>query len=66
MLEATLYTRPGCSLCEKMKQELLRRGYQLHEINIDNDPELKKRYGVDIPVALHPDGSLLAKHRLNP
>ena len=65
MLEATLYTRPGCSLCDKMKQELLRRGYRLREVNIDEDPELKKRYGVDVPVAVLPDGTLLAKHRLD-
>ena len=65
MLEATLYTRPRCSLCEKMKQELLRRGYRLHEMNIDEDPQLKQRYGADIPVAVLPDGTLLAKHRLD-
>lgn len=66
MLEVTLYTRPRCSLCEKMKAELTRRGYRLREVNIDNDPELKQAYGSDIPVAVLPDGTLLAKHRLDP
>ncbi len=65
MLEVTLYTRPGCGLCGEMKQELLRREYQVHEVNIDDDPELKKRYRVDIPVAVLADGTVLAKHRLD-
>lgn len=65
VLEATLYTRPRCSLCDKMKRELIRRGYQLREVNIDEDPQLKQRYGSDIPVAVLPDGTLLAKHRLD-
>jgi hypothetical protein len=62
----TLYSRPGCGLCDEMKQELLRRGYQVREVNIDDDPELKKRYRVDIPVAVLADGTVLAKHRLDP
>ena len=62
--EITLYTRPGCSLCDKMKAGLLDRGYQIREVNIDDDPELTRRYGVDIPVAVRADGTLLAKHRL--
>ena len=65
MLEVTLYTRPGCGLCDEMKQELLRRGYQVRQVNIDDDPELKKRYRVDIPVAVLADGTVLAKHRLD-
>jgi glutaredoxin len=66
MLEATLYTRPRCSLCEKMKAELIKRGYRLREVNVDSDPKLKQTYGADIPVAVLPDGAVLAKHRLDP
>jgi len=65
MLEATLYTRPRCGLCEKMKRELVKRGYQVREVNIDSDPRLKQTYGADIPVAVLPDGTVLAKHRLD-
>ena len=64
--EITLYTRPGCSLCDKMKVALLDRGYRVREVNIDVDPELTRRYGHDIPVAVRADGTLLAKHRLPP
>lgn len=60
----TLYTRPGCSLCDKMKAGLRARGYQVREVNIDSDPELTRRYGLDIPVAVRADGTLVAKHRL--
>lgn len=62
--EIILYTRPGCSLCDKMKAGLHERGYRVREINIDDDAELTRRYGLDIPVAVRADGTLIAKHRL--
>ena len=64
--EITLYTRPGCSLCDKMKAALRERGYHVREVNIDEDPELTRRYGLDIPVAVAVDGTVVAKHRLDP
>jgi glutaredoxin len=52
--DVTLYTRPGCHLCDEAKYAitpLLREfGVTLQEINIDADPVLKERYGWDIPV----------------
>lgn len=66
MLEAILYTRPRCSLCDKMKSELLKRGYRLREVDVDSDERLKQAYGADVPVAVLPDGTVLAKHRLEP
>jgi glutaredoxin len=52
--EVTLYTRPGCHLCEEAKAAiapLLREfGALLREINIENDELLEARYGWDIPV----------------
>ena len=60
----TLYTRPGCSLCDKMKTELEARGHAVEEVNIDLDPELKRKYGRDIPVAVA-DGEEIARHRLD-
>ena len=47
-----------------MRRELIKRGYQLREINIDSDVKLKQTYGADIPVAVLADGTVLAKHRL--
>jgi glutaredoxin len=52
--DVTLYTRPGCHLCDEAKSAispLLREfGAVLREVNIDEDPLLKDRYGLDIPV----------------
>jgi glutaredoxin len=52
--DVTLYTRPGCHLCDDAKSAiaplLQEFGATLHEVNIDNDPVLKERYGWDIPV----------------
>lgn len=54
MLTVTLYTRPGCHLCEQAKLELatLQEEYphRLVEINIEQDDALQKAYGFDIPV----------------
>lgn len=52
--DVTLYTRPGCHLCEDAKRAMapvLREfGAPLREVNIENDAILEERYGVDIPV----------------
>jgi len=66
--DVTLYTRPGCHLCDEAKPAiapLLREfGAALREVNIDADPALKERYGCDIPVIfLGPRKA--AKHRVD-
>jgi glutaredoxin len=67
-LEVTLYTRPGCHLCEDAKavvQPLLREfGATLREVNIDEDSELHQRYGSDIPV-IFLGAHKAAKHRVD-
>jgi Na+:H+ antiporter, NhaC family len=40
------------------------RGYTIDEVNIDEDPELTRRYLLEIPVARRADGTLLAKLQL--
>lgn len=66
--EVTLYTRPGCHLCEEAKvaiAPLLREfGAALREINIENDPVLEERYGWDIPVVFIGPRKA-AKHRVD-
>ena len=53
-VEVVLYTRPGCGLCEEMKEAMRSAGveghYVLREIDIDGERALKKRYGLRIPV----------------
>jgi glutaredoxin len=52
--DVTIYSRPGCHLCEEAKAQiapLLKEfGARLTEINIDEDPELRARYDYDVPV----------------
>lgn len=67
-LDVTLYTRPGCHLCEEAKAAmapLLREaGATLREVNIDADPVLRQRYDYDVPVILL-GARKVAKHRVD-
>jgi glutaredoxin len=67
-LDVTLYSRPGCHLCEAAKAAidplLSEFGATLHEVNIDGDAVLTERYGWDIPV-LFIGARKAAKHRIN-
>jgi glutaredoxin len=66
--DVTLYTRPGCCLCEEAKDAiapLLREaGATLREVNIETDAVLEARYGTDIPV-IFIGGRKVAKHRVD-
>ncbi len=66
--DVTLYTRPGCHLCEEAKAAiaplLQEFGAVLHEVNIDEDVVLKERYGWDIPVIFLGQRKV-AKHRVD-
>lgn len=66
--EVTLYTRPGCHLCEEAKKAitpLLREfGAVLREVNIDREAVLEERYGLDIPV-IFIGARKAAKHRVD-
>jgi glutaredoxin len=67
-LVVTLYTRPGCHLCDEAKLQieplLAEFGAQLREINIDGDPKLREQYNVDVPV-IFVGGRKVAKHRVD-
>ncbi len=67
-LDVTLYTRPGCHLCEEAKEQigpLLRSaGARLSEVNIDADPALRPLYDYDVPVILL-GARKVAKHRVD-
>jgi glutaredoxin len=66
--DVTLYTRPGCHLCEDAKAVIapvLREfGAVLREVNVDEDPVLRQRYGWDIPV-IFIGKRKAAKHRVD-
>lgn len=65
--QVTLYSKPGCHLCEEMKSEIARANcaevFELEEVNIESDPELWTRYRFDIPVLLI-NGVEMFRHRL--
>jgi glutaredoxin len=65
----TIYTRPGCHLCDEAKASIQASGcgeeFTLEEVNIDNDPALHEKYQYDIPVILI-DGTKAFKHRVDP
>jgi hypothetical protein len=52
----TLYSRPGCHLCDDAREVIERvcadLGESYVERSIDGDPDLQERYGEEIPVTL--------------
>lgn len=61
--------RRDCELCEQMLAELERFG-RLHPlppidlIDVDADPQLRRRHGLDVPVLLL-EGTVVCRHRLD-
>ena len=65
MSTVTLYTRPGCHLCddardtlERVRQEV---EFEVEEVNIEDDDALHRAYLERIPV-VHLDGEHLFDH----
>jgi glutaredoxin len=50
----TLYSRPGCHLCDAAREIVARvcadLGEEYAEVSIDDDPALVERFGDEIPV----------------
>ena len=67
--DVTLYSRPGCHLCEEAKEKiapmLKEFGARLTEIDIDEDPDLRARYDYDVPV-IFLGARKVGKHRVDP
>ena len=68
MIALALYTRPGCHLCDEMKEVVTRVARTipliLEEIDISADPQLEALYGLEIPVLIV-DGKKAAKYRIS-
>ena len=66
--DVTIYSRPGCHLCEEAKVQIAplleEYGARLTEINIDEDAELRAIYDYDVPVILL-GARKVAKHRVD-
>ena len=68
MIAVTIYSRPGCHLCDDMKAVVARAiagraDVTIDEIDISSDPALEASYGLEIPVLLV-DGRKIAKYRV--
>jgi glutaredoxin len=69
VISLTIYTRPGCHLCDAMKatvERVVREANvpaELQEVDIRGDAALEARYGLEIPVLLV-DGKKAAKYRI--
>ena len=63
-----LYTRAGCHLCDEMLAAAYpiarRHGAAIDKVDIDADPELRRRYGLAIPVLAMADTEI-CRHRLD-
>ena len=64
----TLYTRAGCHLCDDAKHVLdaARKhvGFELEEIDIDANPELRRLYNDEVPV-IAINGSKAFKYKVS-
>jgi glutaredoxin len=69
VIALTIYSKPGCHLCDDMKAIVDRvvgrwpRPIAVEEIDISRDPALEERYGLEIPVLML-DGTKIAKYRV--
>ena len=69
MIALTLYSRPGCHLCDEMKVVVQRvaqsasKPVTIEVVDISTDPGLETRYGLEIPVLLV-NGRKAAKYRV--
>ncbi len=65
-----LLGRPDCHLCEEMAQALVehfpQEPWQLDEVNVDEYDELRRRYGLKIPVLMDPGGDSVCVTRFDP
>jgi predicted thioredoxin/glutaredoxin len=69
MPQWTVYTRPGCSLCEQMLEDLaaalgVDEAARVLVVDIETDPELTRKYALSIPV-LAADGEFVCAYRLD-
>ncbi len=68
MVEVVVYSKPGCCLCNELKQQLQRLGagqrFELREVNILEDKQAFERFQEQIPVVFI-NGRKAFKYRLD-
>ena len=67
-IRVEIYSRPGCHLCDQAREviEEFRGIYSMtfRSINVETDPDLEGRYGMDIPVVFI-NGEEAFRHRVD-
>ena len=67
MKTVTLYTKPGCHLCEAVEQVIARVrrevSFRFLPVNIETDPALFEKFKHDVPV-VEVEGKEIARHRM--
>jgi hypothetical protein len=69
MRRLTVVHRHDCELCDEMVAELQALGATrplppIEVVDVDSDPDLARRYGLNVPVLLL-DGTVVCRHRLD-
>jgi glutaredoxin len=64
-MDAILYTRKGCHLCDEARNVLVRHGVSVTPIDIDEHPQLRARFDYCIPV-VEVDGKIRFRGRVHP
>mgnify|MGYP001553605946 CR=1 FL=1 len=68
-MRLTLVHRQDCELCDQMAAQLVALGRRealppLEVVDEDADPDLQRRYGLNVPVTLL-DGTVVCRQRLD-
>lgn len=67
MHDVVVYSRPGCHLCDVVKDTLTQlqgqADFQWREVDIDADPALRREYNEQVPVVFI-DGRKAFKYRM--
>ncbi len=68
MHDVVVYSRKGCHLCEVVKNTLTqvqgKADFQWREVDIDSDPELRRKFTDEVPVVFI-DGRKAFKYRMD-
>ncbi|MET0065469.1 MAG: glutaredoxin family protein [Candidatus Thiodiazotropha sp.] len=68
--QVRFYHREGCHLCDDMRELLGElqhtHGFGVTEVDVDQDADLKQRFGQRIPLLLGAQGECLSEYYLDP
>jgi glutaredoxin len=63
-MDAILYTRAGCCLCDEARELLEAHGVEVHAIDVDADAALRERFDECVPV-VEIDGKIRFRGRVD-